>query len=419
MYISTVKGNIKMLKIKKLLPCAMLCLCLTGCVGTEPNNFAYVTAIGFDKGSSDTYEITVQYANTANISGGEEGGSTENIVENISVQAPNLYSGINVANHIVSKRFSLSHAKLIVFSEEVAKEGLNDMLSTLAMNEEIRPNINFAVSRGKAKEYIDAVEPSIEINPVKYYQMLFEDNSECGIPLDTSKDFIFYRNLGDHDAVLPLAGVISEEQKEPKDEKAPLNEEDFEYKVKDYVAGQVGVKDKNKSEVMGMAIFKDNKFIAEAGSIETVLFNILSGRFTDGYLSFYISETPKAPLSVRMRMNKRPRIRTDIENKRIDVELFMESDLYSLPDKGQILDNIEQIQNEIKNDLEYAANRFVKKMQKDYKADVVGFGCYAKREFLTNRAFEEYKWNEKYPDFDVNVNAEFKIRRTGLVSNIK
>lgn len=45
---------------------AVMCLC--SCGGEEPNNVAYVVALGIDKAESDNYEITVQFAKTNQIS---------------------------------------------------------------------------------------------------------------------------------------------------------------------------------------------------------------------------------------------------------------------------------------------------------------------------------------------------------------
>ncbi len=98
-------------------------LTLSGCFGREPNEIAYIVALGIDKAENENYEITIQYANPTQISGGasEEGGKGGNqIVENVTVESPTIYGAIGLANHIVSKTFTLSHAKLIVFSSDIA-----------------------------------------------------------------------------------------------------------------------------------------------------------------------------------------------------------------------------------------------------------------------------------------------------------
>ena len=105
---------------------------LTGCTGKEPNEIAYVVALGIDSTDDDNYKITIQYANTTQISGGasESGGKAgSEIVDNVTIEAPNIYAGVGLANNIVSKSFSMSHAKLIVFSKEMAEKGVKDTQS--------------------------------------------------------------------------------------------------------------------------------------------------------------------------------------------------------------------------------------------------------------------------------------------------
>ena len=120
------------MKISKLLALAPLIFILTSCVGEEPNDIAYITALGIDEAESG-YIYTIQFAKPNKISGGssDEGGSGGEIVENISVEAPTIYSAINSANSIVSKTFSMAHAKLIVVSEKAAANGLNGINDTL------------------------------------------------------------------------------------------------------------------------------------------------------------------------------------------------------------------------------------------------------------------------------------------------
>ena len=49
------------------------------------------------------------------------------------------------------------------------------------------------------------------------------------------------------------------------------------------------------------------------------------------------------------------------------------------------------------------------------KADIVGFGSFAKRNFMDEKAFSDYGWKEKYPHCQIDVNVDFEVRRTGLV----
>ena len=54
---------------------------------------------------------------------------------------------------------------------------------------DIRPNIYFAVSKGTAKEFLEAVNPKTEVNPVRYYTIIFENDYSGFIPQNMSQDF--------------------------------------------------------------------------------------------------------------------------------------------------------------------------------------------------------------------------------------
>ena len=97
------------MKYFKISVTILLLTLITSCSGREPNDIAYVVALGFDKAQNDNYLVTIQYAKPTQISGGasQEGGKSGNeIVENLAVEAPDIHSAINTANHIVSKQFS-------------------------------------------------------------------------------------------------------------------------------------------------------------------------------------------------------------------------------------------------------------------------------------------------------------------------
>ena len=166
------------MKILKLLLVLACVFPLSGCFGNEPNEVAYIVALGFDKAENETdYKITIQFAKPTQISGGasEEGGKGgSDIIENITVEAPNIYAGLNVANHVMSKKFSLFHTKLFVFSEEIARNGVEDLLETMARSEEIRSDIYITVALGEANKYLMEVKPVVELNPARYYQLTFD-----------------------------------------------------------------------------------------------------------------------------------------------------------------------------------------------------------------------------------------------------
>lgn len=450
---------------------------LTGCGGKEPNEIAYVVALGIDSGDNDNYKITLQYANPTQISGGssEEGGkSGSQIVENIVVEAPNIYSAMGIANNIISKSFSLAHAKLIIFSDEVAEEGLRDITETFIRSDEIRPDIYLAIAVDGASEYLTSINPAMEINPVKYYQMIFNKNNLMGLPEGVAKNFFFGIETGDFDTTLPVAGIIGSEensssqsqgsggsnggegkngdsggkeeksgglegeqetggqsqegggtsegssdsgepQENTKHDDAPINDKGFEYKMRSYIDGESAVEASNKSEAMGSAIFEGDKMVGMFGSIETEIFKILIGDYKSSYLTFYSEKTPENPITLKCIQDRCPKYDIDIDKKTVDIELFMEGDVYSLPSDYIIEEDIVNFEENSKKYIEEGCKEFMTEFIKNHDSDIFRLKNKAKRKFLTNEKYEEFKNNVDFREYEINVKANFKVRRTGLV----
>ncbi len=448
-----------------IIPLIFLLFTLSGCYDeTEPDNIAYITAIGIDKSENDTYNYTIQFAKTATISGGasEEGGKGGDIVENIVIESSSLYSAINWGNHIISKNLSLAHIKLFVFSEDVAREGVKEITETIIRSQEIRPNIYFAVAKGSAKEYLMNVKPIIEINPAKYYQLLFEQNNYGGTPRSASYGFILYQDTAEKQSVLPLVGVVDEGQSGKSDQQgggqsgqegtnqsggeqpgqsgqqgggsqgdgggggeqlvnnkkqasAPLNESNFEYKSRNYKAGEIGVLVKNKSEAIGMAVFKDDKLAGYMGSTESLIYNILSGNYNTGYLTFKVSGID-VPVTIKAQMEKRPKINYDIKENKVMIEVEIEGDFVSMASDGDTGKAVEEFEAQASDAFKESAMQFLERTRDEFNSDILGVGAKAKMLFLTDEEHKKINWEEKYKSMDFEVKSKIKIRRTGLTA---
>lgn len=398
---------------------------LSGCYdANEPNNIAYVVALGIDTTDEENiYEFTIQFAKTTQISGGsgEDGGKEgSDIVEVINIKAPSIYSGISIANQVVSKKFTLAHTKLIVISEETAKKGVTNLFDTFGRNSDIRPNIYMSVSNCKAKDYLEAVKPVAEINPVTYYRLIYESEYGGYVPKIILKDFYFQLDGKDKQNVLPLSGVNENNNYDKNDtttnNQIEINRMGFNYLLKKYTAGNIDVNKKNASEVIGMAIFSGDKMIGIMDNTESLLYNILRGSFDSGYISYYNSKTPSVPLTISVEQEKKPQISVKINNGKpqIKIKLFLEGQLISESAKNPIEYEIENTEYMIETETENAVNDFLKHTI-EYNSDIIGFGQHAKKNFLTYDEFEKYNWYSHYHESEFDINVTFKLGRIGFI----
>ena len=390
-------------------------LALAGCSdAAEPDSLGYIVAIGIDKAEKEEakYDITLQFANPITISGGakEEGGKGgQESIKNITVTAPSIYSAVNVANHIVSKVFTLSHTKVVVFSHDFAKDGVKDILETIGRSSDIRPNTYFTVSKCSAKEFLESVNPETEVNPTRFYTMLFENDFSGFIPQSRSQDFYFFAGSNEKNTVLPLSSIA--------EKKGTYNFTDsgYQYKLEDFSAGEIP-SEKTEIQIMGMAIFDMDKYIGEMGDTETEIYNILTGQYKSSYVTYYFSPTPDDPITVLQQQNKKPKIKVDTSSDipKIQLNVYLEADFTSSTPEMAVEEHLDLFSEEASEDLKRGIEEFLLKT-KEMKADIVGFGSYAKRNFKDQNGFDDYKWKEKYPDSQIDVNVDFQVRRTGLV----
>lgn len=453
-----------MKKIRLMAFMLIMTMGLCGCYDAdEPNDIVYTVALGIDKSETEgEYEITIQFAKPTQISGGasEEGGKGgSETFSLVTVNAPTIYSAVNLANHIVSKRFTLSHTKLIVFSEEVAMEGVIGMADTIARSSDIRPNIYLAVAKGGAKKYLSGINPVVEINPEKYYQLIFENEYAGYIPKNLSQNFYFYMNSKERNSILPIA-AIEEKTQDSKEEKSssggeqksggsgggekgqqggesqsgeeqekssqqekkqereiPVNKQGFEFNVKDYVAGRMDVEKENEGEVMGLAVFQKDRMIAELNSIESQLYSIANGEFVYSYTNYYSKASPEYPTTLRLEQERHPVYHIDVSDDRpkIKIDVYLEGDFLSVSPFEYLENEMTEYEKELTEYTEQALMKFLKKTSNELGADIVGFGSHAKACFRTYKDFEAYNWLEKYKDTEFNVNVSFKLRGTGLI----
>ncbi len=413
-------------KYGKILALIIMCLTLSSCVGEEPNDIAYITALGIDK-SDNGYKYTIQFANPTKISGGasEQGGSGGNIVENITVEGPTIYSGLNSADAIVSKDLSLAHAKIIVVSEEIAKGGLGEFLEVIARNNDIRPDIFLAIAE-KADEYLESVKPVIELNPVKYYQLTYENKKGGPIPHNNAAEFYMAVVSGDRDCVLPYAGVAgikeksegtdagsggdsktegSEENK--KATEAQENQNNFQKGTKNYFAGEAGIKIKNKSEALGLAIIDGDKYIDKLGSTDALIYNILTNNMRDTEIVFALDGIPK-PVTIRIDEKNIPEWDIDKERKRVTIDILLEGEVLSMPGGYEIKGD------ECARYIDKACDEFLVRTYNDMGIDILGLRGKIKRKFLTNGVYKEYIESFDTKEWKTDANITLTIKRSGM-----
>ncbi len=444
----------------------------------EPNDIAYVVAIGVDEGTHEgVYNFSLQFARPSQISGGssEEGGSGKETIGMVTVEAPSIYSALNMANHTISKTFTLSHTKIIVLSDKISKKGIVALTDSLGRSSDIRPYVFMCVSNGDAKKYLKSVDPVVEINPVKYYRLMFENPNSSFFPKTTANEVYENFKSGLCDTVMPLVGVANKSQNNSKNEsqegggggssggssgssgggsggssgggggssgggsspqsqdtggdsqkqdekllseekKIPVNKDGFEYDMKKYIAGEMDIEKQNDSELVGGAVFKEDKMIGLMSNIECEIYNIIIGQFQNAYSVIYSPKSPQTPTTIRLEATKKPNIKVDTktDSPKILIKLFLEGNFMSVAEDYPIETKDDEFEKTTSQYIKEACEKLLYKSRDEYNSDIFGFSKKAKQNFYDYKSFTAYDWREKYKNASFEVLVEFKIRKTGL-----
>lgn len=403
----------------RVLIVVFLCLLATGCWGYhEIDETAHVVALGLDRGEHNVLTVTAQIAIPKGIAGppggggaaGGGGGPNRSFFV-VSVDAPTILSALELLNAFIDRRARLDHTKVVIFSEELAREGVWRYLDPLARYREFRRSTFVMVVTGRAREVLEKTTPILEDNPAKYYELLFLGYKYTEfIPL---AQFHYFYNAQKSLAQVPVAIMGSLQGKKP------LPEGRARKSKGSYTAGGIPRQGGPKLEVMGGAVFRGGRMVGEMNGDELGIVNMLRGTFRRTISSIEDPRVKGAFVVVDIRPRAHPRVDVHFVEgvPVVRARVFLEGDLMSVQSgyPYERPENLQVIEREVARRFAEQARLLVEKSQNEWQADVFGFGNAARRLVPTWPAWRKLNWPAAYPDADIRITFDFRIRRTGLL----
>ena len=361
--------------------------------------------MAIDTSENNNLKVTFQFTPASSVS---ETGTTEKAESIINtINASSISSAINLMNSYIGKELSLSHCKLIVFSEELASQGISDEIFTLMNDNQVRPSTNIVISKCSAKSYIENSKPLLEPLLTKYYEVYNNSSQYTGFTTDaTIRDFFNHLNCKDCEAFAILGGINSE-QNNP--DTSINSQKDSAIKANDSsVTGDL------RSENVGLAVFKDDKLVGELTAIENLCF-LCTRNDIDGFLiSVPAPNDDSKYIDIYLTPAKDCRINVDIINGSpyIKVDYKFTGRIYSMTKTSDYLDNVNlsAISESCNSYLRSVVTSYLYKTSKDLNSDINGFGEHALNNFFTLEESGKYNWQKNYKNsfFDVTVDTNVK-----------
>lgn len=373
--------------MKKLIIIPIIIL-LTGCWNYyELNNIAITTGIAIDK-TDDKYEVTYLISNTKNEINSKElkasittysgiGDTIQEAINDLKIKMPfEPYSG---------------HLVITIISDEIAREGISNILDFLAREKETRNFFYLLLSKNtKAKNILEIISP-LETFPSQTIAKDIEASSkESSLIYEiTYNDFIYDLIEQGKNPVLNSVTIIEDNKT-----------------------------DTNSLKIDTLGIFKEDKLLGWATPDESKGINLLSNNVKN----LYIKTKCEDKYIINYIENIKTKTKIDLKNNKVNIKINGIGKLLEVNCKINLENKftINKLEQDIKDELNKIIAESLNLLQNKYKTDVLGYG-----EIIHKKQPKEWKkiknnWEEIFKNLKIETEININIENQGsLIQTIK
>ncbi len=149
--------------MKKLTACVCVLALFVSLCGCSPKtdkleikHRLIVQGMGIDKGENGKIRLSVQTLNTDVATNASSNTTPEKLVRCYTAEGATLAECTEKLTLVTGKNPMLSQNRIVIFSSELAREGIGSMLDSFVRNNENRFNVCAALSKGNAQDIIEA-----------------------------------------------------------------------------------------------------------------------------------------------------------------------------------------------------------------------------------------------------------------------
>lgn len=378
-----------------ILSAAML-LSLTGCWDREElNEIGIILALAIDK-DKDNVRITTQVVVPSEVAS-KSANSSGLPVTLYQASGRSLHEAIEKISQISPRTPYLSHIRVLVFSEQIAHEGIFDTLEALLREPAARPDFYVLVARHTtAASILNVMTPLDRIPANKLYNSL-QLSSKSWAPTLTATSDQLMEGMVDEGIEPVITGVQIRGNASTGGSRKNLDT--LIPSAQLVFAGIGAFKNDKLIGWMNDDLSKGYNYITDNVKSTVGHVNCINGK---GVLTMTILRSD-THMSARMIDNK-PVIDIKVTNTNvIDANECTES----------LTDNLKAYEKAAEDVLVTLMENSVRNAQKNFKADIFGFGQAIDRDHHAVWQQLSKDWGSQFASLRVNYKAEVNIKRIG------
>ncbi|PQQ66263.1 Ger(x)C family spore germination protein [Acetivibrio saccincola] len=388
------------MKLKRLLFILIILstIFLTGCWSSrEINTLAIAVCIGIDK-TENGYLVTEQVLNPRAIA---TKVTAESPVVIYTAEGDDLAEIVRRFTTQSSRIFYNADLRMVVFGEDVAKDGIQNILDYFLRNYEYRTDFYFVIAKNStANEVLGILTPIESVPGFSMYISLKMSEEKWAAMKSVRIIELVNSIIADGDNPVLTGIEISQDEISPKS--TDILKQSGKYKKLKYTGLGAFNKDKlvgwlDEDESKGYNYITDNvKNTIEHADYDSkvkITYEIINAKSRTKV--YFLENKPAIEVKIKTKCN------IEIVEGEFDV---------SAEENKQVLNEL--LASKVKLLCEKALN----KAQKELKTDIFGFGEAIHRKYP--KTWEKLKddWNDKFTDLPVNITVEAETKQLGQIT---
>jgi spore germination protein KC len=374
---------------------------LSGCWSKrELNELAIAAAIGIDK-SGNEYLVTVQLINPAEIAGEKSTGQNAPVLT-YRTNGKTILEAIRRLTSESPRKIYVAHTRVVVLGEELARQGIADVLDFLSRDHEFRTDFYILVAKdARAEDVLSVLTPLEDIPANKLYAGLKASEESWSathvVQLDELINNIMSKGIHPVITGILLRGNadIGKNVDNLKNAKLPT-----------------------LLKIGNMAVFKKDRLVGWLTEEEGMAYSAITDNIKNTVATINFPEGGSISVEVTKFESK---INSKIVNgkPRIEIEIRSEGNIGEVQSKMDLTktENILQIENMWAQAVEKRIKKVIKTVQEDYESDIFGFGEAVHRQHPKEWKTLQKNWEQEFIDMPVDVKSMLKIKRIGTITS--
>lgn len=383
-----------------LLLCLMLS-CLTGCWDKkEMNEIGIVVGIAIDKNmQNNNYVLTIQVVLPANMQ--KKSGNQGKPFKDISAEGDTIIKAKQNLSKVYERAPFFSHNRIIIISENVAKEGLMNVLDYFSRAIESRDNMMVVIAKGtRARDVLDYESKTEQIPAIGLSNFKETINQS---PNSIYKNLINFDQNVYSTGMDPIIGVFSLVPK--KNEEQSSSEDQT-----------------NELDYTGGAVFLYDRLQGFLNESETEAYNFTVGKVQGGIITINGIQNRNELIATKI-LKAESKIVPHYDGSKIsfDINITDTASIGEIHDNTDIteIDIITKLENEHQAKVREEVESIIKKVQTQYKSDIFGFGQSFYKKYPKQWETIKDNWQTILPTVQCNVNVKTSIVRNGMIGKRK